>query len=66
VRRGGGSLAVKTLSKAKVLRSVRAPVPLMTVTSFFSVDQGLTLLHFSAQFEPSLSQENTLHTLNTP
>jgi len=28
--------------------------------------QGLTLVHFSAQLEPCLTQENTLHTLNTP
>jgi len=28
--------------------------------------QGLTLVHFSAQLEPCLSQGNTLHTLNTP
>jgi len=28
--------------------------------------QGLTLLHFSAQLELCLSQENTLHTPNTP
>jgi len=28
--------------------------------------QGLTLVHFSAQLEPCLSQENSLHTLNTP
>ena len=28
--------------------------------------QGLTLVHFSAQLEPCLAQENTLHTLNTP
>jgi len=28
--------------------------------------QGLTLVHFSAQHEPCLTQENTLHTLNTP
>jgi hypothetical protein len=27
--------------------------------------QGLTLVHFSAQLEPCLTQENTLHTLNT-
>jgi len=27
--------------------------------------QGLTLAHFTAQFEPCLTQENTLHTLNT-
>ena len=28
--------------------------------------QGLTLVHFSAQLEPCLKQENTLYTLNTP
>jgi hypothetical protein len=28
--------------------------------------QGLTLVHFSAQLEPCLAQENTLRTLNTP
>jgi len=28
--------------------------------------QGLRLLHLSAQLEPCLTQENTLHTLNTP
>jgi len=28
--------------------------------------QGLTLVHFSAQLEPSLTHNNTLHTLHTP
>jgi hypothetical protein len=28
--------------------------------------QGLTLVHFSAQLEPCLTQQNTLHILNTP
>ena len=28
--------------------------------------QGLTLVHFSAQLEPCLTQENTLHSLDTP
>jgi len=28
--------------------------------------QGLTLVHFSAQLEPCLTQGNTLDTLNTP
>jgi hypothetical protein len=28
--------------------------------------QGLTLVHISAQLEPCVSQESTLHTLNTP
>jgi hypothetical protein len=29
-------------------------------------NQGLTLVDFSAQLELCLTQENTLHTLNTP
>ena len=28
--------------------------------------QGLTHVHFSAQHEPCLTHNNTLHTLNTP
>jgi len=28
--------------------------------------QGLTLVHFSAQLEPCLTQESTLHTPNIP
>jgi len=35
-------------------------------TISFTSSQGLTLVHFSAQLEPCLTQENTLHTLNTP
>jgi len=31
-----------------------------------SSTQGLTLVHFSAQLEPCLPEENTLHTLSTP
>ena len=30
------------------------------------VEQGLILVHFSAQLEPCLTRENTLYTLNTP
>ena len=29
-------------------------------------DQGLTLVHFSAQLEPCLTHKNTLHTLKSP
>ena len=29
-------------------------------------DQGLTLVRFSAQLQPCLTQDITLHTLNTP
>jgi len=32
----------------------------------FDLGQGLTLVRFSAQLEPCLTQENTLHTLNPP
>ena len=31
-----------------------------------AMEQGLTLVHFSAQLEPCLTKKNTLHTLNTP
>jgi hypothetical protein len=31
-----------------------------------AVVPGLTLFHFSAQLEPCLTQENTLHPLITP
>ena len=31
-----------------------------------AISQGLTLVQFSAQLEPCLTQENNLHTLNTP
>jgi hypothetical protein len=36
------------------------------VTVMYAASQGLTLVHFSAQLEPCLTQENTLHTPNTP
>ena len=29
-------------------------------------EQGLTLVHFSAQLEPCVTHKNTLHTLNIP
>jgi hypothetical protein len=38
----------------------------MTSTTECGARQGITLVHFSAQLEPCLSQGNTLHTLNTP
>jgi len=37
-----------------------------SVPSSYTIVQGLTLVHFSAQLEPCLTQENTLPTLNTP
>jgi hypothetical protein len=33
--------------------------------AFAASTQGLTLVHFSSQLEPCLTQENTLHTLYT-
>ena len=34
--------------------------------AIFAGRQGLTLVHFVAQLEPCITQETTLHTLNTP
>ena len=31
-----------------------------------AIEQGLTFVHFSAQLEPRLTQNDTLHTLTTP
>ena len=39
--------------------------PWFAVTLLFFNKAGLTLVHFSAQLEPCLTQENTLHTLHT-
>jgi len=33
---------------------------------YFASMQGLTHVHLSAQLEPFLAQEDSLHTLNTP
>ena len=40
------------------------PCPLLAMA--WAASQGLTLVLFSAQLEPCLTQETTLHTLNTP
>jgi hypothetical protein len=43
------------------------PLPVTpAAASSIATAQGLTLVHFSAELEPCLTQENTLHTLNTP
>jgi hypothetical protein len=50
------------------------PLPVTAAASVFShiaageatSAQGLTLVHFSAQLEPCLTQQNTLHIPNTP
>ena len=50
--------------------SVRLPSSFLEMdtglTPLCTFTQGLTLVHISAQLEPCLTQENTLHTLNTP
>jgi len=38
----------------------------LVITVCFTSLQGLTLVHFSAQLEPCLTQETTLHTLDHP
>ena len=46
-----------------------APLPASSILASAAsnaLDQGLTLVHFSTQLELCLTQENTLHTLNTP
>jgi hypothetical protein len=53
-------------------RSMRDRMDLDGSSSFFACsalvacDQGLTLVHFSAQLEPCLTQENTQNILDTP
>jgi hypothetical protein len=50
-----------------VPRRGQTPIPANpNPTSKAPTAQGLTLVHFSAQLEPCLTQENTLHNLNTP
>ena len=47
---------------------VIAPTPLrlFPLGSWLPWQQGLTLVHFSAQLEPCLTHKNSLHTINTP
>jgi len=47
-------------------KSVRRCAVSLMRNLMFSVSQGLTLIHFSAQLEPCLIHKNTLHTPNTP
>jgi len=62
--------AVSVSSMGEVLDSVhvapRRPTSMPRRFMFSASFQGLTLVHFSAQLEPCLSQGNTLHTLSTP
>ena len=52
---------VKTSSNAKVLRNVRAPLPLITVTSFFSVEAVTTgsVLPLSSRSDMGRSRTTT-------
>jgi len=52
------------------LSSIALPPPLDSIAfiprrSSSAATQGLTLVNFSAQLEPTLTPENPLHTLNT-
>jgi len=58
-----GSSSVPLRSRAAMLTCGCA---LPMVCKMAPPRQGLTLVHFSAQLEPCLTHENTLHTLNTP
>jgi hypothetical protein len=42
------------------------PIPIPGPAPDPGSGQGLTLVHFTTQLEPCLTQENTPHTLNTP
>jgi hypothetical protein len=44
----------------------RAGAPEVIVVNPLGDWQGLTLVHLSAQLEPCMTQENTLHTQKTP
>ena len=44
----------------------KLPLPPSGAGAAVAAGQGLTLVHFSAQLDPCLSQESTLHALNTP
>ena len=54
-------VAGATLALPAELQKASALVPALK-----SNWQGLTHVHFSAHLEPSLTQKNTLHTMNTP
>jgi len=61
------SLSLRRLrNSASLLYFIMADGPFFCTSWKKSWKQGLTLVHFSAQLEPCLSQENTLHTLHTP
>jgi len=46
--------------------SVVVVLHLFPLSRVLNQPEGLTLVHYSARLEPYLSQENPLHTLNTP
>jgi hypothetical protein len=56
----------------QALRVTMAPVAVPAAEAVAAVQaqagmgQGLTLVHFSAQLKPCLTNKNTVHTLHTP
>jgi hypothetical protein len=65
LRRGRLFVGQKLLVQGAELQGGVEPVPPLSDAAE-GMWQGRTLVHFSAQLEPCLTQENTLHTLNTP
>jgi len=57
-----GAMVEAVVGEGNVLQSSRVTSGAFASTS----SQGLTLVQFSAQLEPCLKQQNTLHSLNTP
>jgi hypothetical protein len=66
VRRFNVGRAVVVNDHPAWTRSLLPSLSLSATIWLAPMGQGLTLVHFSAQLEPCLTQENTLHTLNTP
>ena len=64
---GGDSTNRMSFSASVVRRSARAAASMAaSPVSKSAANQGLTLIHLSAQLEPCLTPENTLHTIYTP
>ena len=56
-------IATPSARRAGVISAALAAAKATALATFF---HGLTLVRFSAQLEPCMTQLNTLHTLNTP
>ena len=61
-----GGLRNLTALRLSGNRLTSVPAELGGLTALTVLWQGLTFVHLSAELEPCLTPENTLHTLNTP